>query len=143
MKEMDTCLGERKPFVEKLTTCGRSARVCLQSLDLSAHPEVQPFVQTDGSIANNLPHNVAADVIYRTDVGTQFQVLPDFADPPPPTPTPPPVPLPAHQICAVVPPPAHYVYCIICTAFAACTVTTVCRVSIACASTNSLIIQFG
>ena len=138
LKQLESGRDESNAFVTKLRNCARTARACLESLGLSAHPEVLPFVQDDGTISSRLPHSVSADVIYRTDAGTQFQNLPDFPDPPPATP--PPMPPPAHQFCFAFPPPARFVYCFGSTVFTAC---AVCTLSTACAATNSLIIQFS
>ena len=65
----------------KFDTCSRSARQCLESLGLAAHPAVLPFVCQE---TGNIPHHVANDVIYRADPTTQLRKLPEFSKPPPP-----------------------------------------------------------
>jgi len=70
--------------VDKLDNHARTARACLESLGLQAHPEVWNYIQENGSIGWFMPHPVAVDVVYREDATTQFQNLPPYADQTPP-----------------------------------------------------------
>ena len=63
----------------------RKPNQCLESVGLLAHPMTQSYVNECGEgIQNNIPHNVASDVIYRADDASQSQRFPQFQSPPPP-----------------------------------------------------------
>ena len=65
----------------------RNPNQCLESLGLLAHPMTQSYVKDCGEgVLNNIPHNVASDVIYRADDASQSQRYPKFKSPPPPLP---------------------------------------------------------
>ena len=86
LRVLDSNVDDAAHFCKLVTEKTRSARACIKSLGLEAHPEIRAHVDADtGAVTNTLPHNVAVDVIYRNDTTTIFQDLPDFPEPPPPS----------------------------------------------------------
>ena len=67
----------------------RSPAQCIEVLGLQAHPEAREYMRDDGRMGN-IPHDVAADIIYRNDATTQMMPLPNFVPPPTQPPQPPP-----------------------------------------------------
>ena len=62
----------------------RSPSQCLQSLGLIAHPSIQSYVKDSGEGLADIPHHVAAEVVYRADFTSQSIHYPEFQRPPPP-----------------------------------------------------------
>ena len=65
----------------------RGPQQCIQTLGLTAHPELLEYVNENGQLSNELPHHAACNIIYRWDKYSQLRRL-HFAKPPPWTPPP-------------------------------------------------------
>ena len=58
---------------------------CIESLGLSAQPEIHKYVSDNGGgLTDDLAHTAAADVVYRADHTSLMQGIPAFSKPPPP-----------------------------------------------------------
>ena len=60
----------------------RTPAQCLLSLGLEAHPTICQYAKESGEGLGSVPHNEAADVIYRADFTSQSQRFADFEQPP-------------------------------------------------------------
>ena len=59
LREMEEDPDDCIRFVKALDSQCRSARACLESLGLQAHPEIQPHLTQDGKIHSSCPHDCA------------------------------------------------------------------------------------
>ena len=90
-KEITSIFEDTPEQVQALSrTFDKDARTpikCIESLGLQAHPEIRRFVSEAGrGLTNNLPHNIAAYVIYRGDQTSQLHKFEEFPRRPPPPP---------------------------------------------------------
>ena len=65
-------------MVDQLACKCRTARACLKTLNLQAHPEVAEFMDENGDLKTSLPHDKAVDVVYGNDDHTQFLEIAPF-----------------------------------------------------------------
>ena len=73
-------------FAATFDKTARSPAQCLQSLGLHTHPNVTQYLKDSGE-GLAVPHDVAAEVVYRADYYSQTLKYPAFAKPPvPPVP---------------------------------------------------------
>ena len=60
----------------------RTPAQCLLSVGLQAHPNICQYMKESGEGLGSVPHNEAADIIYRADFTSQSQRFADFEQPP-------------------------------------------------------------
>ena len=70
-----------KELATVMDTCARSPAMCIQSLGLAAHPNFQKYVKDSADGFHSVPHDVAAEVIYRADWPSLSLRIPSFQYP--------------------------------------------------------------
>jgi hypothetical protein len=67
-----------KEFKRIMDSKCRTPRACIQGLGLAYHPSCSQYMDGDGTLRHSMPHYVAADVIYRSDLNSQYMDLEPF-----------------------------------------------------------------
>ena len=70
-------------MVELVSGFARTPRECIESLGLQYHPSLTEYLKEDGHLSTEMPHHEAVDVVYRTDLKSQYMELEPFPPVPP------------------------------------------------------------